>query len=140
MLWKLNGKVMKTPSSYDDDISDIDKDSYTSAIDGSLIDNPIAVGMLSCSMSWDYLTEEEAEELLQATYKNPMIVTIKVPSIPGGILEDAKFRVSKRQSKMHITGVDEDTTKSKWQVSFSMEQKELTDAQKQAVEEANSNV
>ena len=35
MLWKLNGKVMKTPSSYDDDISDTDKDSYTSAIDGS---------------------------------------------------------------------------------------------------------
>ena len=129
MLWKLNGKVMKTPSSYDDDISDTDKDSYTSAM-----------GMLSCSMSWDYLTEEEAEELLQATYKNPMIVTIKVPSIPGGILEDAKFRVSKRQSKMHITGVDEDATKSKWQVSFSMEQKELTEAQKQAVEEANSNV
>jgi len=33
-------------------------------------------------MSWDYLTEEEAEELLQATYQNPMIITIKTPSIP----------------------------------------------------------
>lgn len=82
MLWKLNGKTMKTPSSYDDDIEDTDKDSYTSIVDGSLIDNPIAVGMLKCNMSWDYLTEEEAEELLQATYQNPMIVTIKAPSIP----------------------------------------------------------
>lgn len=82
MLWKLNGKTMKTPSSYDDDIEDTDKDSYSSVVDGSLIDNPIAVGMLKCNMSWDYLTEEEAEELLQATYQNPMIVTIKAPSVP----------------------------------------------------------
>lgn len=82
MLWKLNGKLMKTPSTYDDDIEDTDKDSYSSIVDGSLIDNPIAVGMLKCNMSWDDLTEEEAEELLQATYKNPMIVTIKTPSVP----------------------------------------------------------
>ena len=82
MLWKLNGELMKSPSTYDDDIEDTDKDSYSSAVDGSLIDNPIAVGLLKCNMSWDCLTEEEAEKLLQATYKNPMIVTIKAPSIP----------------------------------------------------------
>ena len=82
MLWKVNDKLMKSPSNYDDDIEDTDKDSYSSAVDGSLIDNPIAVGMLKCNMSWDYLTEEEAEELLQVTYQNPMIVTIKAPSIP----------------------------------------------------------
>lgn len=82
MLWKLNGKVMKTPSTYDDDIEDTDKDSYSSTDDGSLIDNPIAVGMLKCNMSWDFLTESEAEELLQATYQNPMIVTIKAPCVP----------------------------------------------------------
>lgn len=39
---------------------------------------------------------------------------------------------------MHLTGEDEDTSKSCWQVSFNMMQKELTEAQKQAVEEANS--
>ncbi len=138
MLWKLNGKIMKTPSSYDDDIEDTDKDSYSSIVDGSLIDNPIAVGLLKCNMSWDYLTEQEAEELLQATYQNPMIVTIKVPSIPGGMLENAKFRVSKRKSKMHWTGEDEDTSKSRWQVSLNMMQKELTEAQKRAVQEANN--
>lgn len=138
MLWKLNGKIMKTPSSYDDDIEDTDKDSYSSIVDGSLIDNPLAVGMLKCNMSWDDLTEEEAEELLQATYKNPMIVTIKTPSVPGGMLENAEFRVSKRKSKMHQTGLDEDTSKSYWQVSFNMMQKKLTQAQKQAVQEANN--
>ena len=82
MLWKLNGKLMKTPSTYDDDIEDTDKDSYSSTDDGSLIDNPIAVGMLKCNMTWDFLNESEAEELLQATYQNPMIVTIKAPSVP----------------------------------------------------------
>ena len=137
MLWKLNGKTMKSPSSYDDDIEDTDKDSYSSIIDGSLIDNVIAVGLLKCNMSWDYLTEEEAEELLQATYQNPMIVTIKCPSVPGGILENAEFRVSKRKSKMHLTGEDEDPSKSSWQVSFNMMQKRLTDAQIKAAQEAN---
>ena len=51
----------------------------------NLIDNPIAVGLLKCNMSWDLLTEKEAEELLQATYQNPMIVTIKAPSVPRWI-------------------------------------------------------
>lgn len=137
MLWKIGDKVMKSPSTYEDDIEDVDNDSYTSIVDASLIDNPIAVGMLKCNMSWDDLTEAEAEELLQATYKNPMIVTIKAPSIPGGMLQKAEFRVSKRKSKMHSTGLDEDTSKSYWQVSFNMMQKRLTEQQKQAVEEAN---
>lgn len=137
MLWKIGDKVMKSPSTYDDDIKDVDNDSYTSIVDASLIDNPIAVGMLKCNMSWDDLTEAEAEELLQATYKNPMIVTIKAPSVPGGMLENAKFRVSKRKSKMHSTSNDEDTSKSYWQVSFNMMQKELTESQKRAVQEAN---
>lgn len=142
MLWKLkqaNGikKIMKTPSTYDDDIEDTDKDSYTSTDDASLIDNPIAVGMLKCNMSWDLLTEEEAEELLQATYKNPMIIDIKAPSVPGGMLLNAEFRCSKRKSKMHKTGLDEDTSKSYWQVSFNLMQKRLTEQQKQAVQEAN---
>ena len=66
MLWKLNGKLMKTPSTYKDNIEDTDNDSYTSKVTGALIDNPIAIGMLKLEMSWDYLSEDEAEELLQA--------------------------------------------------------------------------
>lgn len=81
MLWKSNGVVMKTPSTYKDSIEDLDNDSYRSKKTGALIDTPIAVGMLKCEMSWDLLTEEEAENLIQETYKNPMIVTIKCPSV-----------------------------------------------------------
>ena len=42
MLWKLNGKTMKTPSTYKDNIEDLDNDSYTSKVTGALIDNVIA--------------------------------------------------------------------------------------------------
>lgn len=137
MLWKVDGQVQKTPSTYKDNIEDTDNDSYTSIVDGSLIDNPIAVGMLKLEMSWDCLTEEEAEHLLQLTYRNPLIVTVKCPSVQGGLLKDAEFRVSQRTSEMHLTGKDEDTSKSLWKVSFNLMQKKLTEAQKQAVEEAN---
>lgn len=136
MLWKVDGVVQKTPSTYKDNIEDTDNDSYTSIVDGSLIDNPIAVGMLKIDMSWDCLTEDEAEHLLQLTYRNPLIATVKCPSVQGGMLEDAKFRVSKRTSEMHLTGNDEDTSKSLWKVSFNLMQKELTDKQKQTVENA----
>lgn len=132
MLWKLNGKLMKTPSSYKDNIEDLDNNSYTSKVTGALIDNPIAIGMLKLEMTWDYCTEEEAEELLQASYQNPMIVTVKCPSVKGGMIT-APFRVSKRTSEMHLTGNDEDTSKSKWKVSFNLMQKELTEQQKQTV-------
>lgn len=136
MLWKVDGVVQKTPSTYKDNIEDTDNDSYTSIVDGSLIDNPIAVGMLKLEMSWDCLTEEEAEKLLQLTYRNPLVVTVKCPSVQGGLLENAKFRVSQRTSEMHLTGNDEDTSKSLWKVSFNLMQKELTDKQKQTVANA----
>lgn len=129
MLWKLNDKLMKTPSTYKDNIEDLDNNSYTSKVTGALIDNPVAIGMLKLEMTWDYLTEEEAEELLQATYQNPMTVTVKCPSVRGGIIT-APFRVSKRTSEMILTGNDEDTSKSRWKVSFNLMQKSLVDIQK----------
>lgn len=137
MIWKKGNEILPTPSTYSADIEDTDKDSYSSAIDGSLIDNPIAVGMLKLSMSWDFNTEEEAEQLMQLTYINPLVLTIKVPCVSGGILENAKFRISKRKVDMIDTEKGEGTSKTRWKVSFSLMQKELTQAQKQAVEEAN---
>lgn len=83
MLWKIGNKVMKSPSSYKDNIEDLDNDSYTSKVTGALIDNVVAKGMLKLEMSWNYCTEAEAEELLQATYQNPLMVTVKCPSVVG---------------------------------------------------------
>lgn len=140
MLWKEHGKTenLPTPSTYSADIEDTDKDSYSSVVDGSLIDNPIAVGMLKLSMAWDFNSEEEAEQLIQKTYKNPFILDIKIPVVEGGFLENAKFRVSKRKVDMIKTEMGTSTSETKWKCSFNLMQKELTGAQKTAVEGANS--
>lgn len=140
MLWREHGKTenLPTPSTYSADIEDTDKDSYSSAVDGSLIDNPIAVGLLKLSMSWDLNSEEEAENIIQKTYKNPFVLDVKVPVIKGGFLEGAKFRVSKRKVEMIDTELNTSTSKTRWKCSFNLMQKELTETQKKAVEGANS--
>ena len=88
-------------------------------------------------MDWDFNSEEEAENLIRITYINPLILTIKVPVVNGGVLENAKFRVSKRKVDCIKTELGQGTSETKWKVSFSLMQKELTEAQKIAVEEAN---
>jgi hypothetical protein len=85
--------------------------------------------MLKLEMSWDYLTEQEAEDLLQATYQNPMMITVKCPSVRGGMIT-APFRCSKRSCEMYLTGNDEDTSKSTWKVSFNLMQKAMVASQK----------
>lgn len=140
MLWRENGRTenLPTPSTYSADIEDTDNDSYTSKKTGALIDNPIAVGMLKLSMSWDLNSEEEAENIIQKTYKNPLILDVKVPVVKGGFLEGAKFRVSKRKVEMIDTELNASTSKTRWKCSFNLMQKELTEAQKQASKNANS--
>lgn len=140
MLWREHGKTedLPTPSTYSADIEDTDKDSYSSAVDGSLIDNPIAVGMLKLSMSWNLNSEAEAEAIIQKTYKNPLVLDVKVPVVDGGFLEGAKFRVSKRKVEMIDTEKETSTSKTRWKCSFNLMQKELTDAQKSKVAEVNA--
>lgn len=139
MVWKEHGSQtnLQSPSTYSADIEDVDNDSYTSAVTGELIDNPIAVGMLKLSMSWDFNTEQEAEELMKKTYKNPLCLDIKVPVVSGGVLEGANFRVSKRKVDMIETEQGNGTTKTIWKTSFNLMQKALIESQIQAVREAN---
>nr|DAN67850.1 MAG TPA: hypothetical protein [Caudoviricetes sp.] len=140
MLWREHGVTdnLPTPSTYSADIEDTDNDSYTSKKTGALIDNPIAIGMLKLSMAWNLNSEEEAENLIQKTYKNPLVLDVKVPVVNGGFLEGAKFRVSKRKVEMIDTELNTSTSKTRWKCSFNLMQKELTEAQKQAVKNVNS--
>lgn len=128
MLWKVDGVLMKSPSTYKDNIEDVDNNSYTSAVTGALIDNVIAKGMIKAEFSFDYLTEEEAEYILAQTFKNPMNVTLKAPSITGGMMT-AKFRCSSRTSEMLKTGNNENVSESRWKVAFNLMQKEKIDGQ-----------
>ena len=89
-------------------------------------------------MSWDFNSEEEAENLIQKKYINHWPLDNKIPEVDGGFLENAKFRVSKRKVDMIKTEKSTNTSETKWKCSFNLMQKELTEAQKTAVEGVNS--
>lgn len=120
MVWKSDGKPQKSPSSYSCDIEDIDCDSFRSTVTASLIDKVLAQGLVKASFSFDLCTEEEAEQLMAETWKNPMNLEIKCP-ILGGAMLSASFRCSKRKCEMIKT--DDGTENTRWKVSFSVTQK-----------------
>lgn len=122
MVWKCDGKTQKSPSSFKINIDDIDLDSYRSTSNASLIDKTLAKGMTKVSFSFDYLTEEEAEELIALTWKNPMNLEIKCPILGGKTLV-APFRCAKRSVDMISTDETTLSTKTKWKVSFTASQK-----------------
>lgn len=123
MVWKFNGEIEKSPSSFKIDIDDLDIDSYRSKLNASLIDKTLAKGLIKCSFSWDYLTEEEAEHLMSLTWNNPMPLEIKCPILGGKTLV-ANFRCAKRTCEMISTDDATQSTKTKWKVSFNCSQKE----------------
>jgi len=128
MVWKYNGEVQKSPSSFKLNIDDIDVDSYRSTVNASLIDKTLAKGMIKCSFSFDYLTEEEAEHLMALTWNNPMPLEIKCPILGGKVLS-ADFRCAKRSVDMISTDETEQSTKTKWKVSFTCSQKKKVSGQ-----------
>lgn len=128
MVLKCNGDVMKSPSSFSLEIDDIDVDSTRSPLTAELIDKTLAKGMIGLSVVWDYLTEEEAEKIMDYTWQNPMLLTIKAP-ILGGKTLTANFRCAKRKCDMIQTDPEEDTNKTRWKVSFTASQKQKVKGQ-----------
>lgn len=128
MVWKFNGTLQKSPSSFKIDIEDIDLDSYRSQSNASLIDKTLAKGLVKCSFSFDYLTEQEAEDLIELTWINPMPLTIKCP-ILGNKTLTADFRCAKRSCEMISTDQEESSEKTRWRVSFTCSQKKKVSGQ-----------
>lgn len=128
MVWKSDGVLKQSPSSFSLDIEDLDCDSYRSTITASLIDKVIAKGLVKASFSFDRCTEKEAEDLMAETWKNPMNLDIKCP-ILGGKLLSAKFRCSKRKCEMIKTDSNEQSEETRWKVSFSVTQKKKVKGQ-----------
>lgn len=122
MVWKSDGVLQKSPSSFKTNIEDIDCDSYRSTVTASLIDKVLATGLVKASFVFDLCSEEEAEKLMAETWKNPMNLDIKCPILGGAVLS-AKFRCSKRECEMISTDDDENSQKTRWKVSFSVSQK-----------------
>ena len=90
MVWKSDGVLQKSPSSFKTNIEDIDCDSYRSTVTASLIDKVLATGLVKASFVFDLCSEEEAEKLMAETWKNPMNLDIKCPILGGAVLRIAK--------------------------------------------------
>lgn len=128
MVMKCNGRLMKSPSSFKLQIDDQDLDSFRSTDTAELIDKTLAKGLIGLSVSWTFLTEEEAEEIMQQTWDNPMVLTIKCP-ILGKKTLTANFRCAKRTCEMISTEDEEESTETKWKVSFTASQKNKVEGQ-----------
>lgn len=122
MVWKSDGRLQPSPSAFSLDIEDLDLDSYRSTVTAALIDKVLAKGLVKASFSFDFCTEEKAEALMAETWKNPMTLDIKCPILGGKVLS-AQFRCAKRRCEMISTDDTEQSTETKWKVSFSVSQK-----------------
>lgn len=128
MIWKSDGVGQKSPSSFNLSIEDQDVNSYRSKVNNTLNDRVIAKGMVKADFSYDMLTEQEAEDIMAETWKNPMNLEIKCPILGGKTLV-APFRCSKRKVEMIKTEQDMQTDKTMWKCSFSVSQKKKVKGQ-----------
>lgn len=95
MLWEAKASInanyttMKTPSSYKIDGEDLDKNSYRSITTGN-INRPAILGKKwqKISFGFNYLTEEEAETILEMINNYPLYIRLKSPIFgSNGVLE-----------------------------------------------------
>lgn len=122
--WKIGDKQMKNPSTYKISMEDLDNDSYRSKVTGTLIDTVVAKRMHKISLTYDHLTEVEAEDIISSINPNPIMATMKSPFFEGGIIT-AQFRVSKIEMNMF-----KDDDETEWaELSFSLVQKKKVGGQ-----------
>lgn len=111
MLWEAKANAnaeyttMKTPSSYKIDGEDLDKNSYRSITTGDLIRTTIlGKKWQKISFGFNYLTEQEAETILNMINNYPLYVRLKSPMFGNsGILElqgyVSKFSIEMERNK-----------------------------------------
>lgn len=94
MLWEAkatsneNYKTMKTPSTYKISWEDLDSNSYRSVTTGNLIRKTVSKKWFKGSFTFNYLTENEAEEILTMINNYPLYVRVKSPLFgSNGIVE-----------------------------------------------------
>lgn len=92
MLWqaKVNGSYqdMKTPSSYDIDWEDLDSNSYRSVTTGNLIRSRLSSKWFKGKFNFNYLTENEIENILRIINQDPLYVKVKSPLFgSNGVIE-----------------------------------------------------
>ena len=111
---------MPTPSTYKIDWEDLDNDSYREINEGNLIDEMISQSWSKLYFSYNYLTEEQIENLLPRLKQNPLYVKAKNP-IFGTEYVELEMRCSKKSAEMLETG--------DYNLSFNLVQKKKVSGQ-----------
>lgn len=110
MLWETKSSssgtytTMKTPSSYELSMEDLDTNSYRSVVTGNLTRTILGKKWLSVKMSFNYLSESELETIATALNYWPIYVKLKSPLFGSSGLWEGKmycnkFNVSMQQNK-----------------------------------------
>ena len=92
--------TMKTPSSYKIDWEDLDSNSYRSITTGNLNRKIVSTKWLKASLSFNYLTEAEAERILAMINHYPLYVKLKSPLFGSNGLFECQAYVSKASISM----------------------------------------
>lgn len=125
MLWEAKANVsdsyttMKTPSTYEIDGEDLDKNSYRSITTGD-VNRPIILGKKwqKFNMGFNYTTEEEIEPMLTMINNYPLFVRLKSPMYGSNGTVEMRGYVSKWKVKM-IRNKD---NQPEWELSFNFVQ------------------
>ena len=107
MLWEAKANIsdnyttMKTPSSYKIEGEDLDKNSYRSVTTGDLI-RPVILGKKwqKIQFGFNYLTEAEAETILDMINNYPLYVRLKSPVFGSNGMIELQGYVSKFSIEM----------------------------------------
>lgn len=106
MLWEAKKTAsgsyttMPTPSSYEIQWEDLDKNTYRAVTTGNLIRTPVSKKWFSGSLEFNYLTSSQAESILDMINTYPLYVKIKSPLFgTNGVIEIQAY-VSKASIKM----------------------------------------
>lgn len=111
MLWRAKAKDgvykdMKTPSSYKIDYEDIDSNSYRSVVNGNLIRQRLSSKWFKGSFSYNYITQDEANDILNMINNNPLYVQIKSPMFSNDGIIEIECYVSKVSMEMQKNNPD----------------------------------
>lgn len=132
LLWQAKGSsnsdyvTMKTPSSYKISWEDLDSNSYRSVATGNLNRTIVSKKWLSASFTFNYLTEAEAEKILNMINHYPLYVKLKSPLFSN----DGLFSCEAYVSKVSIGMQQNKETGATWnQLSFNIIQSKKVSSQ-----------
>ena len=106
MLWEAKKTAsgtyttMPTPSEYTINWEDLDKNSYRSVTTGDLVRSPVSKKWFSGSFSFNYLTESEAETILDMINTYPLYVKVKSPLFGTSGVTEFQAYISKVSIEM----------------------------------------